>query len=440
MYQIKLAAISMMPLALLCSIATAQEMQQQCLVNTPPAPLKNEVYGPYVPYTGPLLGVVLRQCTMTAALPAADNAVSSVSSQRTTRLNTESQKDHGPFASDITPALTTSSSKCQPPPTPRKDEVYGSYVPYTGPLLGVVLPRCEVATIPSTDDTKTMLSSSPSLDLSAVQPPDSSARSASAQLKPALFTASDLAIAATPAPAEGSGGSGYVRVVAPPRPATIPEEVRPFHTLAIGFKADTLGLGVEFATPLAYRINLRSSINAFAFNDPFSIDGVGYDARLHLKASETTVDWFPRAGGLHISPGILYFKSSMSAPASVGPGRTFVLGTQTFLNSVDDPVTGSSSVVYPHAFAPMLLIGYGNIIPRSRGHLSVPFEFGAAYTGAPLISVALKGTACTTDGCVNFATNSQAQTFLKQEINNLNEDLKKYPFFPIVSLGVAYRF
>jgi hypothetical protein len=365
---------------------------------------------------------------MTAALPAADNAASSVSSPRTPRLNTESQKTHGPYASDVTPTLTTSSPTCMPPPTPRKDEVYGSYVPYTGPLLGIVLPRCEVPT--TADSTETMLSSSPPLDLSAAQPS-----------KPALLAANDLAMASPPAPAEGSGGSGYVRVVAPPRAATIPEDVRPFHTLAIGFTADTLGLGIEFATPLAYRINLRSSINAFAFNDPFSIDGVSYDARLHLKANETTVDWFPRAGGFHISPGFLYFKSSMSAPASVGPGRTFVLGTQTFLNSVDDPVTGSSSVIYPHAFAPMLLIGYGNIIPRIRGgHLSVPFELGAAYTGAPVISVALNGTACTTDGCVNFATNSEAQTFLKQEIHNLNEDLKKYPFFPIVSLGVAYRF
>jgi hypothetical protein len=226
-----------------------------------------------------------------------------------------------------------------------------------------------------------------------------------------------------------------------PRAPTIPVEIRPFRSLAIGFKADTLGAGIEFATPVAARINLRSSINIFAFSYPFTIDGVNYDARLHLKSSETTVDWFPRArGGLHISPGLLYVKNTLSAPASVGPGQTFVLGSQTFVNSVDDPVSGTSSVVYSRRFAPMLLLGYGNIIPRSGRHLSVPFEIGAAYTGAPQISVALGGTACTTDGCVNFATNAQAQSFLKQEINILNEDLKKIPVFPILSIGVAYHF
>jgi hypothetical protein len=195
------------------------------------------------------------------------------------------------------------------------------------------------------------------------------------------------------------------------------------------------------ATPMAFKINLRSSVNFFAFDDPFSIDGINYTARLHLKSSETTVDWFPHAmGGFHVSPGFLYFKSSMTAPAFVGPGQSFVLGTQTFINSVDDPVSGSSSVIYPRTFSPMLLLGYGNIIPRVRRRISVPIEFGVAYTGAPEISVALNGTACTTNGCANFATNKQAQDNLKQEIHDLNEDLKRYPIFPIVSVGFAYHF
>ena len=99
----------------------------------------------------------------------------------------------------------------------------------------------------------------------------------------------------------------------------------------------------------------------------------------------------------------------MTAPVSVGPGQTFVLGTQTFLNSVDDPASGSSSVIYPRTFAPLLMLGYGNLLPRSGEHLSLPIEVGVAYTGAPQISVALNGTACVSDGCVNFSQNADAQ-------------------------------
>ena len=276
-------------------------------------------------------------------------------------------------------------------------------------------------------------------------PPNSSGvqktQSASLNLvQPAGNSLAALTLDPTSSSDGSPAGEGYVRSVPAPPPATIPQEVTPFRSIAIGFKADTLGLGIEFATPMAYRLNLRTSLNFFAFNAPFNIDGVDYNARLHLKSSQTTVDWFPRGeGGFHISPGILYLKNTLSAPASVGPGQTFVLGTQTYVNSVDDPVSGSSSVVYPHTFAPLLLLGYGNIIPRTRKRLSFPIEVGVAFTGAPQMSVALNGTACTTNGCVNF-TNPDPQKSLKQEINILNEDLKRYPVFPILSVGFAYHF
>jgi hypothetical protein len=334
-------------------------------------------------------------------------------------------------------SLTIPTPKCGPPPTPRENEVYGRFVPYTGPLLGTV-PRCEVATVPI-PNAQPALDNASTLDLSSATglQPNSFAKSAASALpKPA----NDAPVAPSPS-VEPISPSEYVRPIPSPPAATIPMDIRPFRSLAIGFKADTLGLGVEFATPMAYKINLRSSINFFAFNDTFNIDGVNYGAKLNLKSSETTVDWFPRGeGGFHISPGFLYVKNSMSAPAFVNPGQTFTLGTQAFTNSVDDPMTGSSSVVYPRKFAPLLLIGYGNIIPRVRKHFSIPVEIGVAYTGAPVISVALHGTACTTEGCVNFAGNAQAQTYVQQEVHTLNEDLKRYPVFPIVSIGMAYHF
>jgi hypothetical protein len=253
-------------------------------------------------------------------------------------------------------------------------------------------------------------------------------------------SASELAMNATP-PAGGSDDrSAYVRPVRMPSAVTDPEAIsKPFRSIAVGIKANTLGAGVEIATPLSLRFNLRSSYSMLAFDDSFNIDGINYNARLHLKSSETTVDWFPLPA-VHVSTGILWFKNSMTAPVDVGPGQTFTLGGQKFLNSIDDPIVGNSSVVYPHSFAPVFLIGLGNIIPRSGRHLSFPFEIGAAYTGSPQINLNLTGTICTTDGCVNLSQNTEAQGSLKQEIQKLNNDLSSYPLFPIVSMGVAYHF
>ncbi len=240
--------------------------------------------------------------------------------------------------------------------------------------------------------------------------------------------------------ADYSSSAAYVRSI--PGPAIVNEqrESRPFSAIALGIKVDTLGAGVELGTPLARSFNLRSSFNFVAFSYPFTVDGVNYDAKLHLVSSGTSVDWFPGHRSFHISPGILYLRSSISAPSSVPAGQPFTLGDQAFTNSVNDPVAGTAQVVFPRRVAPMLTVGFGNILPRSGRHFSVPFEVGAAYTGAAQINVTLNGTACTSDGCFTFADNAEAQASLKQEVHDINETMKKFPIYPILSLGFAYRF
>jgi hypothetical protein len=398
MLQIKRAAKLMMPLALLCSIAMAQQPDSTA-TSTAPVQVKAQTQAPPVE-------------TQTAQQVAASNVANVGAAQKT-------------------PTIRGAGTDALPPacPTPvyavRPGDVYGPYVPYVPPPSA-----CPTLTSPAASS-----SASPANSSTVQKPQPDLIKSASLNLaQPGNLTLVPEAAPSTSDSAEG----GYVRPIPTERAATIGPDLRPFRSYAVGFRAGTLGMGVELATPLAGRINLRSGFNFFAFTDPFSIDGVNYDARLRLQSSQTTLDWF--IGGFHISPGFLYFKSRMSAPASVGPGQTFVLGTQTFLNSVDDPVNGTSSVIYPRTFSPLLLLGYGNLLPRRGGHLSLPVEVGVAYTGPPQISVALNGTACTTEGCVNFSQNADAQKFLKQEVQTLNEDLKHYPVFPIVSVGLAYRF
>jgi hypothetical protein len=234
--------------------------------------------------------------------------------------------------------------------------------------------------------------------------------------------------------------NGLVRSVpVPPAKKKLPA-MRPFRTAAFGIKANTLGAGVEVATPLSQSLNLRSGYNVFALGYPFGVDGMNYNAQFHFRSSQTTLDWFPMHGGFHISSGILHAQNAISAITSVPAGQNFSLGDQTYLNSVADPVKGTMSVVYPRSFSPLLLLGFGNILPRSSRHLSIPLEAGVAYTGAPTINVNLAGTACTSDGCASFTNNAEAQTSLQQEIRKINEDLKRVPVYPILSLGLAYHF
>jgi hypothetical protein len=215
---------------------------------------------------------------------------------------------------------------------------------------------------------------------------------------------------------------------------------RPFSKVALGFKASTLGTGLELATPLLRSINLRIGANIFAFGYAFSIDGVDYNSDLHFRSAQASMDWFPTHGSFHISPGILYGRNSLSALANVPPGQNFVLGDQPLINSIDDPMGGTASAVFPHNFAPTLMVGFGNMIPRTGSHFSFPVEVGVAFTGQPQIDLKLSGTACTTDGCFESSTDPTTQANLQKEIVKLNNDVRWFPAYPIVSAGFAYRF
>ncbi len=226
-----------------------------------------------------------------------------------------------------------------------------------------------------------------------------------------------------------------------PAKSSIPRSERSgaFSSLTIGIKADTLGAGVDLATPLSRHFGLRGQVNLLAFNYLFSIDGVDYDSRFNLQSGSVSIDWYPTHHSFRISPGVLYFKNNLTAVSGVAPGNYFELGSQGFINSVDDPLNGTASVVFSGHLAPMVTFGY-NFLGKRAGRITMPIEFGIAYTGAAKIDVTLDGTACTTEGCFTFSQNEEAQQSLQGEIRKLNRNLESYPVYPVASIGLAYRF
>ncbi len=217
---------------------------------------------------------------------------------------------------------------------------------------------------------------------------------------------------------------------------------RPFHSVGIAVHMGSLGAGIDIATPLAHRINLRGTANFFMYDDSFGVDGINYNASLRFHSGEATVDFFP-FGGFHISPGVLIADNEMTATLNVPANGTFSLGDQSYISGGTNPLNGAATFSYPRMVSPEVKIGFGNIIPRSGRHWNVPFEIGAAYMGHPMLPLTLAGTACQGPGqtnCSNLATDPTAQKNLAQEQSDLNEDLKRASVYPIVSLGFSYRF
>jgi hypothetical protein len=239
-------------------------------------------------------------------------------------------------------------------------------------------------------------------------------------------TASTSAAAVTPAtkPDEKPGSVGVGRI-------------------GMGVKVSLLGAGIEVATPITHRSNLRAGFNMISYRRTFDKDGIAYDGQLGFKTVEAHYDIFPFAGRFHISPGVLaYIGNPISASAAVPGGQSFSLGGTNYVSDIRVPVTGNGKINFNRA-APMLTLGWGNLVSRRESsHFSVPFEIGVAYQGSPKVSLNLSGNVCDSPGvnCRSVASDPTMQSQILSEQTKLNNSMSFFKLYPIISIGFGYKF
>ena len=210
----------------------------------------------------------------------------------------------------------------------------------------------------------------------------------------------------------------------------------------LGIKASTLGAGIEAATAITRMSNVRFGFNDFAYSYDFTKDGIAYGSKLNLRSFEAHYDQYI-VGGFHISPGVLlYDDNRATASATVPSGQSFTLGPTTYYSGASSPIVGNGTLGFQYKTAPELLIGFGNLLPRSKRHFAFNFEFGAAYQGSPNVGLNLTGNACTGPGvnCQSIASTPAIQSNVTAQQNKINNDLKVFKYYPVVSLAFGYKF
>jgi len=210
----------------------------------------------------------------------------------------------------------------------------------------------------------------------------------------------------------------------------------------VAFKVGTLGAGLDVAFPIHPRLNVRTGFTNFGLTHDFNDEDMKVAAQFRLQSVTAALDWFPFGGGFHVSPGLmLYNGTSVTARMSVPAGRNFSLGDDDMVSSAANPIGGTMKVEFART-TPMLTLGWGNLLPRSKRHWSVPFELGVVRSGSPKASLNYQGTACNPRGtvCRDVASDPRLQRDLADEQAHLNRDLAGLKIIPAISLGFSYRF
>jgi hypothetical protein len=211
--------------------------------------------------------------------------------------------------------------------------------------------------------------------------------------------------------------------------------------LDVTFSVSSLGWGVQAARPLPHRSDVRGGFNFYNYNTTITDDGADYTTDVRLRSVNVQFDKYLLAG-FFVSGGALVWNGNKGdANVSVPAGQPFSLGNVTYFSGGTDPVHGESAVTF-QKFAPLLSLGYGNLI--SKGHFAYTVEAGIAFHGTPEATLFLAGSACipTSVGsfCQDTATNAGIQNDVAAQRQKINDDISNFKYYPILQFSIGYKF
>lgn len=213
--------------------------------------------------------------------------------------------------------------------------------------------------------------------------------------------------------------------------------------IGLGVKVGLLGVGAEVAARIERHSNVRAGFNVLGYSRSFDKDGINYSGHLSFRTIEAHYDYYPWAGKFHVSGGVLdYIGNPITANALVPAGSSFTLGGQTYYSQNGNPAFASGKVNF-NQVSPTVTFGWGNLV-RENHHFSVPIELGIAFQGSPKSTLGMIGGVCTdptaTINCFNAATDPTVQSNIVSEQTKLNNSMKPFKFYPIISIGFGYKF
>jgi hypothetical protein len=256
---------------------------------------------------------------------------------------------------------------------------------------------------------------------------------ADADSSPYAFT-----LAAPLDPPEGSGsaageGGGQVE------PSAYAD--RYLTRMAVRGSFSTLGTGVELATNLPYRIDLRVIGNYTNFDWKLTQSGFYVVVNIGMANAGALADYYPWKS-FRISPGVLFTNTNrVSATLQAQAGATFTLNNVTYVSDNANPIHGAGALTLGGAGF-MATTGWGHIVSRNEKHWHFPFDAGAAFISTPRVSFNLQGDICEAQGykCLPAAAFPGFESNLTTQLASWNKRVAPFHVYPIVEGGVSYTF
>jgi len=197
--------------------------------------------------------------------------------------------------------------------------------------------------------------------------------------------------------------------------------------VSVGVRASTAGLGAEAEASLTDSLGVRVGINYLTYSYTGTESNVEYDFDLDLLSAPILVDWHPFKGAFRLSGGVYINGNEINAQGKpVGLG-TFSINGVTYTAGQIGTLKGKIDF---NPVAPYLGFGWDTSFGKERGFGFI-LDIGAFYQGRPEADLSVSGP---------IASNAAFIVDLAKEEADLQNALDAFKIYPVLSIGINYRF
>jgi hypothetical protein len=217
-----------------------------------------------------------------------------------------------------------------------------------------------------------------------------------------------------------------------PRPAAAQAGYETYaHRHALGTKVGTTGLGIEYSYAYSAfpRYGLRTSLNFGSYERSTTRSGILFDASAKFNSLALLADAHPYENGFRVSAGLLVNFNKVVADGRP-TGDTVTINDVTYPSSAVERAEGEVTFQWP---SPYFGVGWG-AAPTGTPGVFFSLDFGVAYQRGDVTLNVTCGPTLPAAECARLQSDVLAQQ------GKFQDDLTGYRLYPILNLGVGYKF
>jgi hypothetical protein len=194
-------------------------------------------------------------------------------------------------------------------------------------------------------------------------------------------------------------------------------------TISFSPEISSLGYGAEVNVQINDKLSVGLGGNMFDYDTTETIDGIDYDIDVGFETFGPHFQYQPLGKGLMLFGGVRVNNNEIDLLTN--PTVDITIGNQTY--TATDVVEVRGKVDF-NDYSPLVGVGYQKML---GDNLSLSGKLGVLYHGTPEVTVNASGP---------LSNDSTFLTELERERQNIENDISSQKYYPVVSLGVDWRF